>query len=110
MKESIKKILFNSIIIFIICFLLLFIYLLYQDYNYYLGYINLPESFSMKKVFLWNLNQSLIWSIRQIIIFVPILAILEKTKIKNIVKIIITLILTFIISFIYIMSNFTITF
>ena len=46
----------------------------------------------------------------QMIIFVPILTILEKTKIKNIFKIIITLALTFIISFIYMISNLTITF
>lgn len=44
------------------------------------------------------------------IIFVPILAILERTKIKNFFKLIITLGLTFIISFIYIMLNLTIVF
>lgn len=43
-------------------------------------------------------------------IFVPILAILERTKIKNFFKLIITLGLTFIISFIYIMLNLTIVF
>lgn len=112
MKENIKKILLNSIIIFIICFLFLLIFQAYQDYEYYSAYSkeDLAQFFSMKKVLLWDLQQSLYWSIRQMIIFVPILAILEKTKIKNIVKIIITLILTFIISFIYIMLNLTITF
>jgi len=112
MKENIKKIVLNSIIIFIICFLFLFIFRVHQDYEYYSVYDKeeLAEFFSMKEILLWDLNQALSWSIRQMIIFVPILAILEKTKMKNIVKIIITLIITFIISFIYIFSNFSITF
>lgn len=112
MKENIKKILLNSIIIFIMCFLFLFIFQAYQDYEYYSVYSkeDLAQFFSMKKVLLWDLKQSFYWSIRQIIIFVPILLILEKTKIKNIAKIIITLVLTFIISFIYIMLNLIITF
>lgn len=112
MKENIKKILLNSIIIFIMCFLFLFIFQTYQDYEYYSVYSkeDLAQFFSMKKVLLWDLKQSFYWSIRQIIIFVPILLILEKTKIKNIAKIIITLVLTFIISFIYIMLNLIIIF
>ena len=90
----------------------LFIFQAYQDYEYYSVYNkeDLAQFFSMKKVLLWDLQQSLYWSIRQMIIFVPILAILEKTKFKNIAKLIITLVLTFIISFIYIMLNLTITF
>ena len=112
MKENIKKILLNSIVIFIICFLFIFIFQAYEDYEYYSVYNkeDLAQFFSMKKVLLGNLQQSLYWSIRQMIIFVPILAILEKTKIKNNVKIIITLFLTFIISFIYIILNLRITF
>ena len=112
MQEKLKKILLNSIIIFIICFLFLFIFQAYQDYEYYSVYNkeDLAQFFSMKKVLLWDLQQSLYWSIRQMIIFVPILAILEKTKFKNIAKLIITLVLTFIISLIYIMLNLTITF
>ena len=94
------------------CFLFLFIFQTYQDYEYYSVYSkeDLAQFFSMKKVVLWDLKQSFYWSIRQIIIFVPILLILEKTKIKNIAKIIITLVLTFIISFIYIMLNLIIIF
>ena len=38
MKENIKKILLNSIIILIICFWLLFIIQAYQDYEYYSVY------------------------------------------------------------------------
>ena len=112
MQAKLNKILFNSIIIFIICFLFLFIFQAYQGYEYYSVYNkeDLAQFFSMKKVLLWDLQQSLYWSIRQMIIFVPILAILEKTKFKNIAKLIITLVLTFIISFIYIMLNLTITF
>ena len=101
MKEKIKKILLNSVIIFIICFLVLFVYQAYEQYTYYSAYSKeeLEEFFSMKDTLRWLLSQSLYWSIGQMIIFVPILAILEKTKIKNIFKIIITLVLTFIISF-----------
>ena len=112
MKENIKKILLNSVIILIICFWLLFIIQAYQDYEYYSVYSkeDLAEFFSMKKVLFGNLQKSFYWNVRQMIIFVPILAILEKTKFKNIVKIIITLVLTFIISFIYLMLNLTITF
>lgn len=108
MKENIKRILINSIIIFIICFLFLFIFQAYQNYEYYSVYSK--EDFSVNEVLLWDLGQSLYWGIRQMIIFVPILAILEKIKIRNIFKIIISLVITFIISFIYIMSNMTITF
>lgn len=108
MKENIKRILINSIIIFIICFLFLFIFQVYQNYEYYSVYSK--EDFSVNEVLLWDLGQSLYWGIRQMIIFVPILAILEKIKIRNIFKIIISLVITFIISFIYIMSNMTITF
>ena len=112
MNEEIKKILLNSIIIFIICFLLLFIFLTHQVYEFYSIYSkeDLERFISIKEELFWNLKLSLYWSIRQMIIFVPILAILEKTKLKNILKITITLVLTFIISFIYIISNLTITF
>ena len=91
MKEKIKKILLNSVIIFIVCFLILFIFQTYEDYNYYSEYSKeeLADFFSMKDTLLWNLNQSLYLSIGQMIIFVPILAILEKTKIKNILEVLI---------------------
>ncbi len=112
MKEKMKKILLNSAVIFIICFLLLFIFQSYETYNYYSEYPKeeLAEIFSMKDTLLWNLNKSMYLSIMQMIIYVPILTILEKTKIKNIFKIVITLIVTFIISFIYMICNLTITF
>lgn len=112
MQEKLKKILLNSIIIFIICFLFLCIFQIYQDYKYYSVYSkeDLVQFFSVKKMLFWNLQQSLYWSVRQMIIFVPILAILERTKIKNFFKLIITLGLTFIISLIYIMLNLTIVF
>ena len=111
-KKKIKTILLNSVVIFIICFLFLFIYQAYEEYDYYSIYSKeeLAEFFSMKDTLVWILDRSLHWSIMQMIIFVPILIILEKTKIKNIFKIIITLVLTFIISFLYIISNFTYTF
>ncbi len=112
MKENMKEILLNAIIIFIICFLFLFITQLYQSYEYYSVYSkeDLAGFFSMKKEVLFELGQALYWSIRQMVIFVPILVILEKTKIKNIFKLIITLILTVIISFVYIMLNLKIPF
>lgn len=111
-KDRIRQNLLNFIIIFIICFLFIFIFQAYEDYNYYSVYPKeeLVEFFSMKDTLLWNLKQSLYWSIMQMIIVIPILAILEKTKFKNNVKIIITLVLTFIISFICLMLNLTITF
>lgn len=61
MKENIKKILLNSIVIFIICFLFIFIFQAYEDYEYYSVYNkeDLAQFFSMKKVLLGNLQQSL---------------------------------------------------
>lgn len=112
MKENTKKSLVNFLIVFIICFLLLFLFQVYQDYKYYSLYPKeeLVQFFSMKKVLLFNFGQSFSWSIMLMIIFMPILAILKRVKIKNIFKIIITVVLTFVISFIYIISNLTITF
>ena len=111
-KKRIKSILLNSILVFIICLVCTFSYSLYQDYEYYSVYSKeeLAEFFSMKDTVLWELKQALSWSIMQMIIYVPILAILEKRKIGIWKKLFITLALVGIISFLYIMLNLTITF
>jgi drug/metabolite transporter (DMT)-like permease len=111
-KKRIKSILLNSILVFIICLVCTFSYSLYQDYEYYSVYSKeeLAEFFSMKDTVLWELKQALSWNIMQMIIYVPILAILEKRKIGIWKKLFITLALVGIISFLYIMSNLTITF
>lgn len=92
MKQNLKKIIINSIIVFIICFVSLFV-------------LTLTIEFSSGAIFF-----SIFWSRKQMIIAIPILAILEKTRIKNTWKIILTLIIILIISIIYMISNFTVTF
>ena len=111
MKNNKKNILKNAVITFTICFIL-FVNQAYSDYNYYKVYPKeeLVEFFSMTETLLLIFEQSLLMSIRQTIIFVPILAILEKTKINNIMKIIITVVLTFSISFMFVLLSYRNTF
>ena len=83
MREKIKMVLVNSIIIFLICFFVLFLLMTYQDYQYYSAYSReeLAEFFSMKKELVWDMQQALSLSTNVMVIVIPILLILEK-KIK----------------------------
>lgn len=112
MKETVKNVIINCIIVFGICFLLFTLYEGYQEYGYYSKYSkeDLANFFSMKEIILWNLERSLFVTVKQMIIFVPALAILEKINIKRSTKIIIALALTVIITYLYILSNFNFTF
>jgi len=60
MQEKLKKFLLNSIIIFIICFLFLCIFQIYQDYKYYSVYSkeDLAQFFFETHEFDTNLNYS----------------------------------------------------
>lgn len=85
MREKIKMVLVNSIIIFLICFFVLFLIMAYQDYQYYSAYSReeLAEFFSMKKELVWDMQQALSWSTNIMVIVIPILLIVEKID-KNI--------------------------
>ena len=109
MKELVKNVLINCVIVFGICFLLLTLYMSYQEYGYYSEYSKeeLASFFSMKETILRNLEYSLLTTVKQMIIFVPALAILEKVNIKRSTKIIIALVLTVVVTYLYILSNFT---
>lgn len=107
MKVNIKsnnKTLKLCLIVFIICFIGMFSLLLCQSYEYYSSYDkeDLLEFFSMKDTIAYYFEQALFWSVRQMIIYVPLLIILSETKIKSFWKVIISLIVTFIGSVIFI--------
>ncbi len=108
MRASIKNIILNCVIVLAISFLLLFVYQLYENYNYYSEYSKeeLAKFFSMKETILFNLKQSLYVSISQMIVFVPALTILEKVKIKRFSKIVLALVLTVVVTYIYMLSTF----
>ena len=107
-----KSILLNTLLVFIICFLCTFSFFLFQDYEYYSVYSkeDLAEFFSMKKTVLWDLKQALTWSVMQLIIYVPIVDVLEKRNIKIWKKLLIILPIVAIITFVFIMLNLSITF
>lgn len=106
-KFNYKKFLINVLIVYSVCFILLFLFLLHQDYEYYSVYDReeLMEFFSMKDTILFDFRQTLSFSIRQMIIYVPVLAVFEKIKMKRWLKIILTLIITGILSFFFILFS-----
>lgn len=124
--EKIKKVLFNSMIIFLICFFGSFLIMTYQDYQYYSVYSReeLAEFFSMKKELIWNMQQALSLSTNVMVIVIPILLIVEKIDKNiesknsdkkrnyknNIKKFLITIGLTSLIIYIYLIFNLKIEF
>jgi hypothetical protein len=112
MKKKKKQLFLNIVLVFGLCFSLLFLLQAYQDYNFYRVYSikELAEYFSMSKTLIWYVSQALYWSMLQMIIFVPVLILLEKTTLKNVYKILIALCITFIFSIIYLIRNLTFTF
>lgn len=112
MKEKIKRIILNSVIIFIIFFMLLLIFQVWQDFKFYGAYSNedFERFFSVKDILGWDLQQSFFWGLKQLAISLPIFSLLELTKMKNIYKIIIALILIFIINLVILRLTFSITF
>jgi len=108
MKEKTKRVLLNTLYIFLLAILYFFTFQTYQDYNYYRTYYqgNFIGFLSMRNVLIWNFNRALYLSIMQSVIYIPILILLEKSKMQNMSKIILTLTLTFFITIIYISINF----
>ena len=104
MKKTTKNILKNSIIVFLIYFLFLCIIIVCSDYVH--------NGELLVENLLLDLRTALSWTTTIMIIFVPVLVFLEKTKNtkfsrKNstFAKIIITLIVALIIGYIYICLN-----
>lgn len=113
MKEySAKRVFLNSLIVFAIFFTLSVVYDLKRDYAFYSAYDKetLSSFFSMKDELWFIVRSSLYWTLQQAIIFVPILLILELTKMKNIFKIILTVVITAIVSIIFIFTHLQIVF
>ena len=112
MKEKLKRIFINSIIIFIICFLFLHIFQAYEDFDFYSKYSkeDFIKFFSIKEIIIWNLWQSFNFGIKQMILSFPILAVLEKIKLKNVFKIMICLVFVFAINAFYYASTFEMVF
>ena len=90
---NVKRFLLNCLIVLIICFSFLFFISIYG-----------------RSSIIWSLNIAFIHSIRQAIIFVPILFIFEMTKMKNSFKIIFALVLTIVVSVIFFLNNFELVF
>jgi len=124
MKKSIINILINSLVVFAICFTLLFLFQSHQTYDFYSGYSkeSLAEFFSLKETILFISQQSFTYSIFLTIVFVPVLTILEvilgktklfnseKSKMSNVWKILIALGIAVVASIVYVIANFSLQF
>lgn len=102
MKTKFKNILQNSIIVFIVWFILLAILSFSETYDLYKGGVIEKNSI--------NLMFPLHYSLMLLLFIVPIMFILEAIKIKNWMRIIITLVITAVIATIYVLSNINIQF
>lgn len=97
---SYKYLIFNSLILFAICYLIILISSLVGDYNYYSVYDKeyLMTFFSMKEHIIFRIKQIFEMVLYQPIYFVPIIYFVSKLKIKKIYRFLITILLTIITS------------
>lgn len=111
-KEKKERWILNSISVLIVFFLVFFIFLLSQDYNYYKIYDieYLKTFFSLGEQLFFNLRYSLMFAFINMIIYQPIFFVLDNLKKKNIYQIILAIILITIIDFIILIKNISITF
>ena len=112
MKKRSYGVLFKSVIMFLIIFLIIFLYYVNTEYSYYSVYSKeeLSKFFSMEDTLSWIFRQSILYSIMSGIIYVPVIIVLEKTKLPTFPILIFTLIVTIIVAIIYIISNLSIVF
>ena len=101
MKEKNKEVLKKSAIVFVICFILMFCYSMYES--------SLVNSDISSKIF-YNIEISLLWNTQLLIVIIPVVAVVDRIKIKNSFKILIVLGIVYIIAIIYILANLKIYF
>ena len=111
-QSKIKSILRNVLIIFAVCFTILLIIQLKQDYEYYSVYDkeDLKEWFSMSDTIMHDMGQAFSYSFVLSLISIPILSIMQFVSKKNIVRILIGIAVVVIFAIVYFIANFEIVF
>ena len=111
-QSKIKSILRNVLIIFAVCFTILLVIQLKQDYEYYSVYDkeDLKEWFSMSDTIMHDMEHVFSYSLILSLISVPILSIMQFISKKNIVRILIGIAVVVIFAIAYFIVNFEITF
>ena len=111
-NSKIKSILKNVLIVFAVCFTILLIIQLKQDYEYYSVYDkeDLKEWFSMSDTIMHDMGQAFSYSLVLSLISIPILSIMQFVSKKNIVRILIGIAVVVIFAIVYFIANFEIVF
>lgn len=111
-NSKIKSILKNVLIVFAVCFTILLIIQLKQDYEYYSVYDkeDLKEWFSMSDTIMYDMGQAFSYSLVLSLISIPILSIMQFVSKKNIVRILIGIAAVIIFAIVYFILNFEIVF
>lgn len=111
-QSKIKSILKNVLIIFAVCFTILLVIQLKQDYEYYSVYDkeDLKEWFSMSDTIMHDMEHAFSYSLVLSLISVPILSIMQFVSKKNIVRILIGIVAVVIFAIVYFILNFEIVF
>ena len=111
-NSKIKSILKNVLIVFAVCFTILLIIQLKQDYEYYSVYDkeDLKEWFSMSDTIMHDMGQAFSYSLVLSLISIPILSIMRFVSKKNIVRIWIGIAAVIIFAIVYFILNFEIVF
>lgn len=106
-QSKIKSILRNVLIIFAVCFTILLVIQLKQDYEYYSVYDkeDLKEWFSMSDTIMHDMEHAFSYSLVLSLISVPILSIMQFVSKKNIVRILIGIVAVVIFAYIYLIIN-----
>ena len=111
-NSKVKSILKNVLIVFAVCFTILLIIQLKQDYEYYSVYDkeDLKEWFSMSDTIMHDMGQAFSYSLVLSLISIPILSIMQFVSKKNIVRILIGIAAVIIFAIVYFILNFEIVF
>ena len=111
-QSKVKSILKNVLIIIAVCFTILLIIQLKQDYEYYSVYDkeDLKEWFSMSDTIMHDMGQAFSYSFVLSLISIPILSIMQFVSKKNIVRILIGIAVVVIFAIVYFIANFEIVF
>ena len=111
-NSKIKSILKNVLIVFAVCFTILLIIQLKQDYEYYSVYDkeDLKEWFSMSDTIMHDMGQAFSCSLVLSLISIPILSIMQFVSKKNIVRILIGIAAVIIFAIVYFILNCEIVF
>lgn len=100
-KNNYRYLIYNSLIMFMLCYLTLLITSLIGDYHYYSTYEpkELLEFFSMKDLILFRIEQSFETTLFLPIFFVPIIYFVSKLQVKKIYRFFIAIAVTIVVVF-----------